>query len=241
MSTTDLPLAAELADLAARMSPRVLSAETVSAAVEELTALAQEVVGGVAGAGLTLVDGAGRRTSTAATSALVLAVDDAQYRLDEGPCLTAWAQRRTVRVDDTRTDGRWPRWAAEAAALDVTSVLSSPLVSAGRTLGAVKVYSPRPSAFDRRAQTLLGGFADTAALLLANVVAVEDGHGLSANLQRAMRERDAVQLAKGIVMQRDGVGEGQAFTTLVADATAVGRPLHEVAASLIGAAGRPTP
>jgi hypothetical protein len=33
MSTTDLPLAAELADLAARMSPRVLSAEVAASLI----------------------------------------------------------------------------------------------------------------------------------------------------------------------------------------------------------------
>lgn len=239
MSTTELPLAAELADLAARTSPLVLSGETVTAAVEELTALAQEVVGGGVAVGVTLVDAAGRPTSSAATAAVVLAADEAQYRLDEGPCLVAAAERRPVRVDDTRREDRWPRWAAEAAALGVASALSTPLLATGRSLGAVKVYSPRRAAFDRRTSALLGGFAGTAALLLANVAAQEEGHGLSAQLRRAVRQRDVVQLATGIVMQRDGTTEAQAFAALVAAAAARRRPLPEVAAALVESAGRP--
>ena len=91
VSELGLPLADELADLAARMPPLLLSVDKVTAAVEVLTELAEETIATATGAGVSLMDDHGRRTSKAATSSIVLEADDLQYRLNEGPCLKAEA------------------------------------------------------------------------------------------------------------------------------------------------------
>jgi GAF domain-containing protein len=238
MAQADLPLADELAQLAARMSPLLLTAETVAAAVQTLTSLAQEAIPVATGAGASLIDDEGTRTSTGATSAVVVTVDDAQYRMDEGPCLTAWAERRVVRVDDLGTDLRWPRWAEAVRFLRVRSVVSAPLVAQGLALGAVKVYSDVSGAFDERTERLLSGFADAAAVLLANVVSLDNERRLSARLQQAIQDRDTLQLAKGMVMQRDGVSEQTALRSLIGQADSGGRPVQELAASIVGTAIR---
>jgi len=235
----DLPLADELAHLAARMSPLLLSADSVIAAVEILTDLTQEAIGAATGAGVSLMDEEGHRTSKGATSKIVLEADDLQYRLDQGPCLTAWAERRTVRVDDVASDPRWPRWSASVEPLRLLSTLSVPLQLPGRVLGAVKVYSELPGAFDDRAERLLEGFAGTAALLLGNAVSLENASKLSDNLRQALLARDTVQLAKGVVMQRDGVSEDAAFQVLVGEARVTNRELREVADSVNQAAAAP--
>jgi GAF domain-containing protein len=234
MPHDDLPLADELAQLAARMSPLLLSAETVTAAVQTLTSLAREAIPEAKGAGASLLDDKGTRTSTGATSAVVVAADDAQYRLDEGPCLSAWAERRVVRVDDVRTDTRWPRWADAVRPLEVRSVVSAPLVAQGLALGAVKVYTDMPGAFDERTERLLSGFAGAAAVLLANVVSLDNERRLSARLQQAMQDRDTLQLAKGVVMERDGVSEEAALRSLVDEAQGSRRSVQELAASIVG-------
>ncbi|MFL6065242.1 MAG: GAF and ANTAR domain-containing protein [Friedmanniella sp.] len=233
MAGIDLPLADELAQLAARMSPLLLSAETVATAVQTLTGLAHEAVAAATGAGVSLMDDQGRRTSTGATSRAVLLADTAQYQCEEGPCLTAWAELRVVRIDDLSTDPRWPRWSDAVRPLPVRSVVSAPLVSDDRPLGAVKVYSSSVDAFDERTERLLSGIADAAAVLLANVVSLDNERRLSAGLQRAMRDRDTLQLAKGIVMQRDGVPEEAAFALLAQQARASGQPLLELAAAVV--------
>jgi GAF domain-containing protein len=231
-----MPLAAELAELAARMSPLLLSLDSVESAVEVLTGLAQQTIGAATGAGISLIDDVGHRTSKGATSALVLEADDLQYRLDEGPCLSSWAERRPVRIDDIEHDSRWPRWSEAVETLHLQSSLSVPLLTAGRALGAVKVYSELREAFDDRASQLLEGFADTAALLLGNVETMDNARLLSEDLRQAMRARDTVQLAKGVVMQRDGVSEDAAFQFLVGQARVAGRELREVADQILGAA-----
>ncbi|HEX8488680.1 MAG TPA: GAF and ANTAR domain-containing protein [Propionibacteriaceae bacterium] len=236
MNETEMPLSVELAELAGRMSPLLLSLESVNSAVEVLTTLAQQTIAAATGAGISLIDDAGHRTSKAATSDLVLEADDLQYRLDEGPCLTSWAEGRPVRIDDIAHDPRWRRWSEAVQPLDLQSSLSVPLMAGGRKLGAVKVYSELPAAFDERATELLEGFAATAALLLGNVESVDNARMLSEDLRQAMRARDTVQLAKGVVMQRDGVSEDAAFQVLVGQARVTSRELSQVADQIVGAA-----
>lgn len=230
---SNVPLAAELAELAARMSPLLLAEESVESAVTVLTSLALETIEGASGAGVTLVDAAGSRISKAATSDLVRQADDQQYELGEGPCLTAYAETQTVWADDLTNEPRWPRWAEATVGMGLLSSVSSPLVIDERVLGAVKVYGDRAHAFDDRAVRLLEGFAATAALLLGNVVSVDHSRQLSATLREALHARDAVQIAKGILMQRDGRSEDDALQLLVGRARVANRVLHEVADDVI--------
>jgi AmiR/NasT family two-component response regulator len=54
-----------------------------------------------------------------------------------------------------------------------------------------------------------------------------------------MKERDTLQLAKGVVMQRDAVSEEAAFRWLVTEARASRRSLQELAAWIVGTMTRP--
>src|SRR4051794_41827272 len=82
------------------MSGLLLSEETVSTAVGLVTALATDAIPGAVGAGVTLVDDRGGKTTSGASDPVVEKADSVQYELDEGPCLAAWAQRALVRLDE---------------------------------------------------------------------------------------------------------------------------------------------
>src|SRR5215207_1115069 len=111
-ATADLP--AELSSALTQMAGLVLSRESVDTALTLVTTLAAATIAGTTGAGVTLVDEHGKR-SKAASNELVERADALQYEFDEGPCLTAWRTRQLVRIDDTPTDPRWPRWNSAAA------------------------------------------------------------------------------------------------------------------------------
>jgi GAF domain-containing protein len=226
---TELPLADELAAVFARMSGLLLSTETVNTALELITALAEEAVRGTDGAGVTLLDEHGDRVTAAATDPVVSHADALQYELDEGPCLTAWERRTTVRVDDLTRDDRWPRWSAAAADTGMRSVLSAPLVAGDEGLGALKVYSRRAGAYDDHDEHLATMFAAHAAVLLANVRSYRDATRVSDELRDSMRARDVVNIAKGVLMAREAVDEQTALLVLGGMAREQGRPLHEVA------------
>ncbi|MFE7741183.1 GAF and ANTAR domain-containing protein [Nocardia sp. NPDC057455] len=198
----------------ARMSGLFLSAETVRTALELVTSLSVEMVPHTVGAGISLLNSEGRRTTTAATDAVVERADNLQYRLGAGPCLTAWADRVVVRVDDLASDERWPTWSRPAAELGLASSLSVPLVAGTRALGAIKVYAVQPGAYTEREEHLLTMFSSQAAMLLAGMRAAEDAERVTGQIANSLHGREVTTLAKGIIMARDGVDEQAAFLIL---------------------------
>lgn len=231
-------LADELAAAFARMSGLVLSHESVRTLLELVTALATEAIPGAVGAGVSLMDERGRRTTTAATDEGVQRADDLQYELDDGPCIAAWREQRVVRVDDTEVDTRWPRWSGAVTGLQVRGALSAPLLVSSGALGAMKVYADEPNVFDERSERLLVNFAAQAAVLLANMQSLEAAQALSAGLRGAMGTRDTIATAKGVLMGRDGVDAETAFAMLVSVATREHSSLLTVAQGVVDRAGR---
>ncbi|GAA1348797.1 GAF and ANTAR domain-containing protein [Saccharothrix algeriensis] len=230
----------ELAAVFARVSGLLLSAETVNNGLALVTALAKESFAGTAGAGITLLDQAGDRVTAAATDAVVERADALQYELGQGPCLTAWEQRAVVRVDDLDREERWPDWVRAVAGVGLRSVLSAPLLLDGKLLGAMKVYASGPGAYGEREEHLLTMFATQAAILLDNLRTSEDARRVSDDLRRALRGRDVVALAKGVVMARDGVDERAAFLVLADLARRRGTTLRRACEHLVRSApGRP--
>lgn len=228
----------ELTGVFAQMGGRLLSRETVDTALHLVTSLARSTLPGTSGAGVTLVDERGRKTSAAATDPLTEQADALQYELDEGPCLTAWRTSSPVRLDDASTDRRWPRWTAAVQDLQVHATLSTPLVSEGTTLGAIKVYGDRANVYDDHAMEILTMFAAQASILIANVLDLDEARRLSGQLQEALRTRDVISTAKGILLAQEGGDEELAFDRMVSLSQREGRKLRDVADSIVQAASR---
>jgi len=228
-------LAGGFTDALLRMSGVLLSRESISTAVELVTTLAVATMPGTSGAGVTLVDQAGKRT-TAASDPVVEQADLLQYELDEGPCLTAAAQRRVVRIDDLRTESRWPRWREAVLGLGLRSVLSAPLIAGQESIGAIKVYSRDVAAYQNQAEHLLVLFAQQAAILLANVQSLHEAQQLSAHLKEALINRDVIGQAKGVLIAQGAPDEESAFRMLIEASQRSNRKLHEVARELVASA-----
>lgn len=232
-----LPLSEELVSALARMSGLLLSRETVTSALTVVTSLAIEAIDAT-GAGVTLVDRHGRKTTAAATDPVVGVADARQYELGEGPCLTAWRDQALVRIDDMELEPRWPAWTPVAARMGLRSALSAPLVAGEDCLGAIKVYSRDPAAYGLRAERLLTMFAAQAAVLVANVQSMETAQRLGENLRSALRSRDLIGMGKGVLIERDGIDEVKAFAVLVGRSQRENKTLRDVAAELIQSARR---
>lgn len=226
----ELPLADELAAMFARTSGLLLSPATVDSALQLITSVAVETFPGSSGAGVSLLDSQRRRTTAAATDAVVRRADALQYQLGQGPCLTAWEEHRVVRVDDIAAgDDRWPAWISAVVELGLRSVLSAPLVAGSGTLGALKVYATKPRVFGEREERLAMMFATQAAILLANLRTAQDARHVSDKLKDALRGREMITLAKGVIMAREGIDERAAFLVLIDTAQQQGRTVRETA------------
>ena len=210
-----LPLADELAGVFARMSGLLLSEETVETSLSLLSALARETVPGATGAGVSVMDEQGRRSS-GSTDARVREADNLQYDLNEGPCLAAAAGRELVRIDDLAVDRRWPAWTSAVAPLGVRAAMSAPLVIGDGSLGALKVYADEPGTFEVHDEQLLTLFSAQAAVLVANVQSYDRAKRFSDGMRQAVHDRDVVNIAKGVLMGRNAVDEDAALGMLLA-------------------------
>jgi GAF domain-containing protein len=224
----------DLASAVSQMAGLVLSGETVDTALELVTSLAATTTPGTLGAAVTVVDEHGKRSRAASNTAAERA-DALQYQFDEGPCLTAWRTQEVVRIDDTTTDGRWPRWNDAASQLGVRSVLSTPLLMREESIGAMKVYCERPHNYGPHDEHVMRLLAAQAAILLANSQSLQEARRLSRQLTEALASRDAVAQATGVLLARGAASAQDAFATLAAAARRTGSPVLDVARALVAA------
>ena len=75
----------------------------------------------------------GRPVTVGSTNDTAQALDDAQYSALEGPCLAAAQEGRTIRIDDTGNDDRWPKFAARASANGVHKAATTSSATASET------------------------------------------------------------------------------------------------------------
>jgi GAF domain-containing protein len=150
-------------------------------------------------------------------------------RLREGPCLDAIWDQQVVRVDDMRSKLRWPRFAAEAAALGVGvgSSLSFQLMAEADSLGSLNLYARTPRAFTE--ESIAVGLA-----LAAHAAVAITGAQREANLRTAIDNRDLIGQAKGILMERHGVTADQASAVLLRASQETHRKVVDIALELSG-------
>ena len=222
----------DLSSALSQMAGLVLSRETVDTALELVTSLAATTTAGTLGAAVTVVDEHGKR-SKAASNAVAEQADALQYEFDEGPCLTAWRTQEIVRIDDTATDTRWPRWNDAAGLLGVRSVLSAPLLMGQESTGAMKVYCERPHNYGPHDEHVMRLLAAQAAILLANSQSLREARRLSRRLADALAGRDAVAQATGVLLARGAASTQDAFASLAAASRRTDRPVHDVARALV--------
>ncbi|WP_020498626.1 GAF domain-containing protein, partial [Sciscionella marina] len=154
-----------LSDAARALGQRDRSEED---ALRLIVSSAVATVPGAEHAGVSLLRGDGVITSYTPSSSTVSEVDRLQSTYREGPCVTALWDQHTVVVDDLVAEAdRWPRFAPEAAARGILSMLSFQLFTRDDSLGALNLYSSVRKRFDLDSQMLGGLFASQAALVLA--------------------------------------------------------------------------
>src|SRR5258705_10365939 len=83
----------------------LLGTESIDGFLQELASLAARELGEGLSCGITLQPD-GRPLTLASSGANAAQIDELQYRLDHGPCLTALRTGELVRIDDLASDQR---------------------------------------------------------------------------------------------------------------------------------------
>jgi GAF domain-containing protein len=222
----------EVAAALNELAHMLVSEDDTETTLQRVVDLAARTIEGCDAAGVTLDDHNGFLTA-ASTDERTLEVDQGQYAVGDGPCLTAMRDVVIVRVSVDEAEDRWPRFAADARAHDVLSFLAAPLVVRGRAIGALNLYSRSPDGFTKVDDVLVALYGAQAAIALANARTYEGARRLSEQLQEAIASRAVIEQAKGVLMGEHRVSADEAFRMLRTRSTRSNVKLRVIAEQIV--------
>lgn len=205
----------------------------LDATLRVVTGLANGTVDGADGVSISLRR-TDRMTTIAATDATVVKMDDHQYETGQGPCLSAAGEGISFLVESLAEEERWPAFVPRALEQGITSVLSTPLVVAGGSVGALNVYSSSRH-FGSHEQEICAVFADAASGLLAGASPVAEAadEQLATRIREALMTRDRIARAQGVLIARKGITALEAAAELHRSARSADLSVGETASALL--------
>ena len=210
----------------------VLGQDDLSSTLQEVTRIAVATLLGGAGASITGFRD-GHPSVVATDSEWSRQLDELQYEEREGPCLDATRTGNVFRVRDLREDSRWPFYAQRAVALGALSMISLPMSSEGRVVGALNVYSRQTDGFSAEEVALGELMAAQAGIAMQVAASFFQHRDLALQMQQALSSRAGIEQAKGVLMAARGCTEEEAFTILVELSQSSNRKLRDVAAAVV--------
>jgi hypothetical protein len=237
LDNANVPIREDVATEFATLAGTLLEASTVGEVLVRVVEAARHAVAGADIVSVTLREDGGRFSTPVETDPLGRILDELQYELDEGPC-----------VEATRTPGQgltsssnlvagleFPRWGPAAAEAGVHSVVAVGLFpgQGPPRMGALNVYSREPGGLDTADRDIAVVLAAHASVALAATKANTAAEMEAAQLRAALRSRDVIGQAKGVLMERRGIGADEAFDVLRAASQSLNVKLVTVAETLV--------
>ncbi|KOV96994.1 antitermination regulator [Streptomyces sp. NRRL B-1140] len=200
----------KFAEEMAVLARTLLKQDSVQQTLDEIVASAVRLVDGCDAAGILAVR-KGRAVTLSSCGDMVEESDRLQGELGEGPCFDLARHADDERVfriaDMTRPRPDWPRYAEAARELGIGSMTGVLLYTHEEDFGALNLYSRRPGTFTEDIATAGWLLASHAAVALADARTIDQ-------LEHALETRHAIGEAMGILMERHGMSDEDAFNVL---------------------------
>jgi GAF domain-containing protein len=200
--------------------------------LDRLVVIGRDALDGADDVSITLVR-RDRPWTAAYTGELALDADELQYERGYGPCIDAGVSGVVLRVDDMRTESRWPDYAAKVAARGVLSSLSVPLPLQTDVVGALNCYARTPNAFGDDEVEVGTEVANHIAVAVANLVAYADAAEYAEQMREAMASRAVIEQAKGVIMAQNRCDAERAWEILRKASMGRNVKLRDLAAGLV--------
>lgn len=187
----------------------------------------------VDGVGIALVTAGQLHGQVCASSETAAALERIQFGLGEGPCASAFSAAIPVLEPDLASAaGRWPAFAAEAAALGIGGVFSFPLGPGLAGIGAMTLYlnDTRDLTDSQLSDCIV--MADLVTEIIVTIQLTTPSDDLTARSQRG-DGRAEIHQATGMVSVQLDVSPADALSLLRARAWSEHRQLFEVAGDVV--------
>ncbi|MFI8890475.1 ANTAR domain-containing protein [Streptomyces paradoxus] len=200
----------KFAEEMALLARTLLKQDSVQQTLDEIAASAVKLVDGCDAAGILAVR-KGRAVTLSSCGDMVEESDRLQGELGEGPCFDLARRADEERVfrivDMTRPQPDWPRYAEAARGLGIGSMTGVLLYTHEEDFGALNLYARRPGVFTEDIATAGWLLASHAAVALADARTIDQ-------LEHALETRHAIGEAMGMLMERHGMSDEDAFSVL---------------------------
>jgi GAF domain-containing protein len=198
----------------------------VAGALEEIVTQARRCLPEFEHVSVSMVETDKPMQTLAATDGIARALDDLQCRAGKGPCVEAIDDDEIVAVRNARHEQRWPEYISEAVALGLRSQLGVRIPGDPHTLLGLNLYSTSDDGIDPGSIGVAEHFAVHAGIALGR--ARQEEH-----LRTAIGTRTIIGAAIGILMERVGLTQQQAFGYLMRQSSTQNRKLRLVAAHIV--------
>lgn len=171
---------------------------------------------------------------------LTLSSEDARLKqlfelqTTDGPCLDSYRTGQPIlNISPDGMLANWPRFGPTAVSAGYRYLHAFPLRHRGQVVGAMNLLCSDQCPFSPDGITLAQGLADMATLGLVQHRIYLEPPPLSEQLQTALDTRVKMEQAKGVFAERAQTSLQDAFFQLRQLARERGRPLHEIAESVL--------
>jgi GAF domain-containing protein len=203
--------------------------DDIQSMLTKMTLIATETIPGTTAASITMM-AAGQPRTPAYTEKRALELDNLQYELGDGPCLSAISHHGVEHVQIAQAD-RWPTFSVRASEEGIAAVLSAPISDGEETKGALNLYSE--GGFGPDAEDLACLFADQLGIAAVNTTLYVEAKVIAEQLRQALESRAAIEQAKGILMAAERCGPEEAFEILKRASQNRNEKLRDIAAEIV--------
>ncbi|HEX9042119.1 MAG TPA: GAF and ANTAR domain-containing protein [Trebonia sp.] len=227
-------MSTEVREELAGLQEALLNSDSVEQFLHELAVLAAQTVSDGMSCGMAVRQrGRASRTAMACSDPLAAEADRVQHQAGEGPAAHVLRHGRRVRIQDTATNDRWPRFCREAASLGVRSCYALPLVSDGEPVGALMLYARRPGAFGPEESKRAEKFAAYASGALTLSLRMASCLDLNDQLRSSIVSRAVIDQAVGVIMATEHCPQDKAFAMLRSVSQNTNVKLRDLAATIV--------
>lgn len=222
-----LPTAEQLQDL-------LLESPGFSEFLLELAAISASLLGGDTPmlCSITVERDAGPAT-VASSAQSAYSLDERQYAFDDGPCLTALREQRTVLIPDLQADDRWDWYARAVAGEGIQCVLAVPIPTDGGARSALNSYSTRAGAFGPETVTAIEQHAASLSRILRLAMRVHPRDPYPEHLRSALQSRAIVDSAVALIMAQNRCSHEAAIKLLHLASRSSNKRLQDISQDIL--------
>ena len=188
----------------------------------------------VSAAGIMLADAEGKLRHAACSSEQMRLVEFFELQVEEGPCFDAYRDHGAVLCNSPEeAAARWPRFAPQALESGFIAVSAVPMRLRAQVIGALNLFSSGVGVLNDDDLGVAQAMADIATIGILQERVIRDRGVFASQLEFALESRVAIEQAKGIVAEHNGINVDDAFDLIRRFTRSHNRLLSDTARQII--------